>query len=927
MQLTVIETKLRPPQNATRLLVRDNLNSRLIEAADNGHITTVVAPAGSGKSTLLTGLYQALAAKGFSAHWFSLEQSNDAPLNFAQHLFEALASVNPSLVKNQLAQMRAIHENDTATVFEQLTTFIAAQTGRIAIFLDDCHLITSPEIQAFLSRLLGYLPTNIHIVLASRRNMDIDLNRRRMAGTLLEIRPADINLPPLELAKYLREVHQLELEPQELSALYQTTEGWFAGLQLAAMTIKSAPSRAAEIINGFAAQDKNLKQYMFRSVLESLPPKLREFLLLTSPLTKMSIDLCNAVTEGNDAAAYLEDIDSRNLFLIPLDHQNQWYRYHHLFAEFLQNELTQQNPQKHESVLIAAASWCIEAGMLTSAIQYFLSAGAYQQAVELINNNATNVALDDGDHAKILDWMRRLPKEFHDNNPSLLLNHAISRAFSRDVPKAKTLCGQAIELLENETGTTKLLTSEERTYLQWYSQVVATISDAALDKTRSGIDNSKTLLDALPENDHVLRASTANTLSYCYLVQGKLKMSAQYANLAYKVGVLGNTIYSTVWALFLTGANDIELGRLHSAQEAADQAASHIRDSDSSGLYSKALATLTQVDVYIQHCEFSRAYQTLTEQSVLSGIYGPCELLIRAYKNEARQQAWRGLLGLARQTLHQAQNIGLTINSQRLYLTMAAEEITLQLLFDSYASAMDTVRRTELLTAVPDEINKENKAAITELQRLTEARLKLENSENTAAQALLYPLLRSAENDGRVLMVIQLRALRSVAMWNDNKRREASRELDKALNAACEEGCIYAIASAGNGLIAVLDQIQDQWGEVSQRDAAQTKKRAFALRLRAVICQEAETSTISVVNSAKKVEPVVEKSEFEDDLTNRELELLRLIAAGLNNKELAQELFISVTTAKWHLQNIFRKLGVRNRNAAVAVARKAQLIS
>lgn len=927
METGIIETKLQPPQMAHRSLRREAIGKSLLDAAENGRTVTVVAPAGSGKSTLLSAHFRRLQDQGFSCHWLSLDQTNDDPMSFTRYLCLALAPLDAGFFENLLAQLRANSDAELDANLESIVPFLAGRARKLAIFFDDFHTINNPKVKAFVGRLLKNIASSTHIVIASRSAVQVELGHRRMAGTLLEVGAPDLNLDHTQLQQFMKQVHNLSLDGQQIEALHTATEGWMAGLQLAAMAIKSDVNRAYEIIEGFSGRDKNLKEYLFQTVFDVQPADLREFLLLTAPLSKLSVGLCNAVTSRNDSQQFLDRIDQANLFLIPLDHQGVWYRYHHLFSEFLQRELMDSSDHRNEDVLDAAARWCVEQGLLTDAIQYLLDSERYDDAAELINENATAVALDEGEHATILDWMRRLPKDLHDTNPRLLLNHAWSRAFSRDITTAMALCDRAHRLL-NEPPPQPLNAEQvaDHESLKWYERVVRVLANAAIDNTESGIKQCSELVAELPDSELVLIASMVNTKGYCHFVRQELAETQECAARAYKYAQSGGSVYSSVWGVFLGGMVDIERGRLEAARESFEKAQNCIAQANVQGAYVKALAALLGAELAVQRCDFAIARNMLVDSHVLSTLYGPIVALISAFRCEARQQAWSGSLGLARKVLHRGQDIGLSTNQPRLFAALVAEEIALQLQFDCLESARDTLRRTDLLSAQQGALSQEVQPLIEAIQEQTKARMLVAENQHDEALALLRRLISRCEVQSRCATVLHLKTLRAIVLWRLDKQSEAIREIDRIVSVASVEGQYYPVVSAGRGLVAVIDEITDRQDKVDERDTRQTEKRAFLRRARKLICGELEVSKTHPEPETTVASAENDGSAAGDTFSERETELLRLLALGFRNQELADELFLSLATVKWHLHNIYMKLGVKNRVAAIAAARKLQLI-
>lgn len=900
-------------------LPRITLVSRLTQASKHGDVTSIVAPAGSGKSTLLKGMTEELKLCGYNTYWISLDASDNDPHNFLKALWFALRDVDPDLSDTELALLKANKESELSARFDALLDILSVRGRKIALCMDDFHHISNAMILRFMNLLLSHISSSVSLIISSRAALPLDTGRRRVAGTLLEVTQQDLNLTPEEVGEYFAKLHGLEISSQDIEILHRITEGWATGIQLAALAIRNAPHQAPQIIRGYSSADRNLKEYLFQTVLRGLPNDIREFLLLTAPLKRLSAPLCNAVTQASNSQDMLEQIETLNLFLIRLDQNNVWFRYHHLFAEFLQNELTRRDPEMVKNVFCRAAQWNQAQGFLTDAIQNLLEAGQFDQAASLINESATHVALDFGDHSKILDWMRRLPTELHDNNPTLLLNHAWSRAFSRDVSTAQELCDRAVELLDAPDTE---LSEDERNGLRWLSGVTNAIAMGAAENTQSAIPACDDMIERLPRSEPVLIASTCNARAYCHLVHHNLSAAISSAAEAYQLGMRGGSTYSALWGVLLGGLANIEQANLTSADESAAKGLEIFGESDSRGPYLRALAALLPIELATQRGQFSQTQHLLTHHQVMSSIYGPCMLLILQYRNDARQAAWSGSLGLARRVLQQGQDIGLSTDQPSLYYHLVVEEIALQLQFESLAAAKNTAKRTNFLQLSLDSVNSEIRPIVNELQQITEARLTLAQGQYQDALSILHRLMRVADNAGRKFCGVHLRAMRAVAMWRLGKTQDALRELDRAISVCYEQNLVYPIISVGSALIEVLDEIIERREAIAQLDQSQVRKRNFARLVRGLILGESCDPALGVAASSDNQHP----HEAIPELTNREIEILKLIAAGLNNQQLADELLITLSTTKWHIHNMFRKLGVKNRVAAITLARRAQII-
>lgn len=930
-----MDTKLQPPLLGNKRLSRSALLARITEFPKQGGLITIVAPAGSGKSTFQAEIHQLLEAPDHVCCWLSLEPEDDEPAVFAKYMLSALYHLNESFAEKELTFLKANPARDFDSFFDSVIRLISSSDKTVTLFVDDFQNHNDPKILSFWNRLIAHTPASMCIVLASRVRLPLELGRKRMAGTLLEINHKDLNLNPEQMQDFMQNLHAIALPTEAAEMLHNSTEGWIAGLQLAALAINKDDEESSRVIERFSAQDKDLKEYLFQSVLKVQSPEIRDFLLTTACLPKMSADLCNAVTQSTTGTEMLDNIEESNLFLIPLDREKKWFRYHHLFSEFLRNELRRSDLKAYDQVCQRAAVWCQQQGYLTEAIQYCLNAGDYDKAADLIADNAPDIALNQGDHATILDWMRRLPEPYHYKRPEILLNYAWSLAFSREVDKAVAITNEVTKALQPGKDSRWEVSDDERVSFERYALGTQLIAMACTDEFKRCIELCQKLLDELAASpasrrnigtknhsnfqyERKLFASTYNTMSYCYYTQKDIAKSTHAAAKAYQYAQESGSLYSVVWGDFLNGLGNVELGRIHAADESANRALQNVGPRTSDNSYIRGLASLIKAEVETQRCDFDEVDRHLTKGKVFSSVFGPLEVILLALRSEARLKAWKGSLEDARKALLQGQASALATHQPRLYFTLAAEEIDLQLRFGDVDSALDTVRRTNLLDNDHPLITADNKANISELSRLTEAKLLLAQGEYDESLRLLSLIYKGAYGNQRTIMIHHVRALKSIALWKMGRESEAVRELDRAITVAAPEGHAYPIVSAGAAIQDVLESIQEKRTSTYVNEAHEIKT-AFEKKLISLMRGEKPESVSSNINTAENL-------ELAEPLTDRELEILKLITAGLGNKQLADELLISISTVKWHLHNLYEKIGVRSRTAAAAYARNMNLI-
>jgi LuxR family maltose regulon positive regulatory protein len=415
----LLRTKLRPPPVRAGLVPRARLDT-LLEAGARGRLCLLDAPAGSGKTTLLAQWCLAGQASGRVA-WVSLDESDDDPVRFWVYVIEAFRVVVPGFGEAPLGLLQGSGSADVLTqvVLPQLLNELAGSGPELLLMLDDYHLISSPSCHHTLGFFIDHLPANVHVVLSTRVDPPLPLARLRVSGELTELRIAELGFTDAEAARLFRDAMELDLTPQAVQRLWERTEGWAAGLVLAGLSLRGRPD-PEPFIASFEAGHRHVVDYLGSEVLARQPEPLRAFMVRTSILQRLSASLCDAVLETGDSGELLAELEQTNLFLIALDDHRQWYRYHHLFAQLLDLELAEREPELAPVLHRRAAAWFQDAGDVEAAIHHATAAGEFAQAGVLITRNWLSYSRR-GRIATVQRWLDRLPDGFTMANPPIAL--------------------------------------------------------------------------------------------------------------------------------------------------------------------------------------------------------------------------------------------------------------------------------------------------------------------------------------------------------------------------------------------------------------------------------------------------------------------------------------------------------------------------
>jgi LuxR family maltose regulon positive regulatory protein len=899
----LLETKLYVPGRRRGLVPRPRLVERLNRGA-GAKLTLVSAPAGFGKTTVLAEWLGATAADGRSAAWLSLDQSDNHPATFWTYLITALRTVVPGCGAGASSLLRSPRLPPIETLLAPLLNELSALPDDLVLVLDDYHVVEAREIHDGVAFLLDHLPPRLHLVIASRADPLLPLARLRGRGELVEVRAADLRFEPDEAASYLNGVMGLNLQARDIAALEERTEGWIAGLQLAALSVHGRDD-VAGFIAGFAGDDRHVVDYLAEEVLERQPESVRSFLLQTSVLDRLSGPLCDAVTVQDGGKAMLESLDRGNLFVVPLDDRRRWYRYHHLFADVLRAHLTDQQPGLVPDLHRRASDWYARNGERSDAIRHALAGGDFDGAAGLVELAARST-LRSYRSAGLLTWLRALPDDVVRTRPVLSTYYAfallgggeLDAASARLDDAERCLAGAADDPPGAAASVRMVVTDDEE--LRSVPGIVA-FARAYVAQIRGDVvttqERALRALDLMPEHDHLWRGGAAVFLALTHWARGDLAE----AQLVHDGGVAS-----------LERTGDVSLA-ISADYDAADLRKARGRLAEAGRTYERALrlaaahgdpAVPGTADLHLGLSDLHREGNDLAaagrhlELGEELGKHAPLpHTPSRACVARARLRQLEGDLDGALDLLDRA---------ERLYVRgpvpdvrpIGALRVRVWLAQGRLAEALDWVRAQGL--SVDDHLAYPREFAHLTLARVLLARCAGERDHRAAGDALglLGRLLVEADGHGRTGSAIEILVLQALAHRARGQVAAALGPLGRVLALAGPEGYVRTFVDEGEPMRDLLRQA-----------VAAGVSGAYARRLLDAFEEPARGVPVSPA-AAALVEP----------LTAREVEIVRLVAAGMRNQEIADHLVVSLPTVKRHIANSYGKLGVGHRTEAVARA-------
>jgi LuxR family maltose regulon positive regulatory protein len=901
----VLSTKLYIPPPPPKVVARPRLIEQLNDSLlTSRKVTLISAPAGFGKTTLVT---EWIPDCGRPAAWLTLDERDNDVARFLIYLISSLQTISPHLGAGLLDVLQS---SPIESILTALLNEIAAMSDDFIVVLDDYHLTDAEPIDNALTFIVEHLPVQMHLVVITREDPALPLPRLRTRNQLIELRATDLRFTPSEAAEFLNQVMELSVSAEDIAALETRTEGWIAGLQLAALSMKGQED-VSGFIQAFAGDNRYIVDYLVEEVLQRQSEPVKNFLLQTCILDLLNGPLCDAVTGQMGGRAHLEALQRGNFFLIPMDDRRHWYRYHHLFADVLRMYLMTEQPDQVSTLHRRASEWYEQNGLTANAIDHALAGKDFERASDLIERAVPEMQRS-RQEATLLGWLKALPNDLLQNRPVLNVHYAGTLLQNGRLDGVESRLRDAERWLEISADTREAPIFVDKENFQrlpaliaQYHAAIALVHGDAV----STMKHARQALELSREDDDLQRGAAFSLLGLASWASGDLETAYQMysSGMAHlqRAGFISDVIGGSITLADIR----ITQGRLREAMTIYERGLQLATTQGRHPLRGAADMHVGMGELYLDRNDLDTAAQHIQKSRELGDLNGLPKNPHRWRVAMARIQQAQGDLSGAVQLLDEAEHFYNDDFSPSVH-PIPALRARVWVAQGKLDQALDWAREQGL--SVKDEPTYLHECEHITLARILLAQYKSDRTQTSLHEAigLLERLLKAAEKGKRMGSVIEILILQALARRMPGDMPAALVPLERALTLAEPQGYVRLFLDEGADMVQLL------------REAARHRIiPSFTGKLLATFEAKEQGREIALpMVAASHIQSLVEP------LSQRELEILRLLQTELSVPEIAGELVIAASTVRTHTKSIYSKLNVNNRRAAVKRASELNLI-
>jgi len=923
---SILTTKLYIPQLPSNIVSRPRLNEKLDKGIQR-RLTLISAPAGYGKTTLLSDYVNQC---GLPVAWLSLDEGDNDVKRFLIYVISALQTVEPDFGAGILSLLESPQSAPFETILTDLINEISKTLGQFILVLDDYHRIESGEIDQALLFILDHMPPQMRLMISSRTDPSLPLSSLRARGHLTEMREKDLRFTIEEARTFLESTMGIHISTENVDALEIRTEGWITGLQLAAVSMQELddPEEISRFVDNFSSSHRFILDYLMDEVLQQRPEGTREFLLQTSILNRLNAPLCQTVTEVENSQDILESLEAANLFLIPLDNERYWYRYHHLFEDMLQKRLDLFQPEIVPELHLRAAGWYRQNGWIRLALDHLLAAGDYSGAADLVQQNARTL-LERSQLATLMTWVEALPEAQVRERPWLCVYHTWALRLSGarfDIVESRLRESEAsienFAEIQKEKASSEDVASFEAVIekLNWHISGLRAFQHLYKEEIHRVLELTQPTQFEDFEENFVLGA-IAFARGWALRFSGDLKSAYQTFEDSKKFSLASGNVFLAVGGSCRSAYGHVLGGELQQAYDDFQEAADLAKVRDGKQYPVAGYAYVYMGTILYEWNILEKAKQYLLEGIELCAQVGFIFDQVTGLASLALVHKALGNWEAAQDALEKAEDLR---QQMKYYLYVRRWVENVQVRLWRAQNAWDRIDHWIQTCGLKiDDVldyNRDMEHTILARALVYSAVNQARGSEIRDALRLLSRLLELADSANWTGKAIEILVLQALAFQALGDERAALLHLEKALTYAEPEDYIRTFIDEGEAMHSLMRDFRTRLA--GQTD---TKARSIGGYVDSLLAEFEREKRDELPQY--EVEGVIDESQaIVELLTAREQAVLRLMAEGATNQEIAVELVIALSTAKKHVSNIIGKLGVTNRTQAVSRARELKLL-
>jgi LuxR family maltose regulon positive regulatory protein len=847
-----------------------------------------------------------------SASWVAIEETDSDPLQFLTHMIAALQNIDTNIGLTALDLLKSPQLPPIPSILTVLINSMTDLSEPFILVLDDFHLVDAMPINNIIVFLLDHLPSQMHIVLSTRSDPPLPLSRLRSQKQMQEIRAQELSFTREETAEFIRKNLNVDLAENDIELLETKTEGWITGLQLAVLSMQRR-GNAAQFIKDFSGDNRFIADYLMEEVLAGQPEHIQTFLLYTSILDRLNGPLCDAVAGRKESYQILTDLEKANLFIYPLDNERKWFRYHRLFTDLLLQRLRHTQPGMVEELHRRASEWCLRNSYRDEAVSHALAARDFDRASHLIEDIA-ECTWEREQQSKLLRWFSSLPVGMVSTKPLLSILQARAQVMSGDSRSAESTLRRAEQALDTACGEEIQMWPDGTSFRRDFDRgelcgKIATVR-AILGMYSGDVDRTtqqgRKALELLPKEELIWRGVAAATLGMAqgWAGTGDMLKAGHAFSEARDISEAAGNVSFFLFANMGLAAIEVYRGRMKEALKTFRKLEKFVQEKGmtDTGNASSIKSSIGAILFEMNEVEEGRR---LVEESIAQAAKAYDWIVLGANRlNLVRILFSQGEYAEAQKVMA---NIGKGSLDPEIPPWMKHRRSSLKARIHLAAKNKEAAHRwvTDSSLGIDDEITHRREGEFLVLARIFHDHNRLDEANH-----LLGRLISSAEAGNRVLVVIEALLIRAQVLYERGDIKEALGSLDRALVLAEPGGFIRIFIDEGSLLKDMLEELLES-SKRDQRPPQPQLSRAYAKKLLIAFKAEKPPQKIKI---------------REETISEREIEVLQLIAAGFSNKEIADRLFISLNTVRTHTKNINAKLDVHSRTQAIARAKKLGLL-